>query len=48
VVHNCRTITGATAPTATRDLVELVRLGAMRREGELKSTRYHLAARAPN
>ena len=39
---NYRAITGTTAPTATRDLAELVELGALRREGERKSTRYHL------
>lgn len=43
--RNYRTITGATAPTATRDLAELVTLGALRREGERKSTRYYLAAK---
>ncbi|WP_298190542.1 DUF4172 domain-containing protein [Novosphingobium sp.] len=40
---NYRTITGALSATATRDLAELVQLGALRREGELKGTRYHLA-----
>jgi len=40
---NYRTITGALSATATRDLSELVALGALRREGELKATRYHLA-----
>jgi Fic family protein len=40
---NYRTITGALSATATRDLAELVALGALRREGELKATRYHLA-----
>ena len=39
---NYRAITGATAPTATRDLADLVKLGALRREGERKATRYHL------
>ncbi|WOE74660.1 Fic family protein [Alterisphingorhabdus coralli] len=40
---NYRTITDATTATATRDLADLVRLGALRREGERKSTRYYLA-----
>ena len=40
---NYRTITGALSATATRDLAELVQLGALRREGELKATRYYLA-----
>lgn len=40
---NYRTITGALSATATRDLAELVELGALRREGQLKSTRYYLA-----
>jgi Fic family protein len=35
-------ITKASAPTATRDLAELVTLGAATRTGERKSTRYHL------
>jgi Fic family protein len=37
------TITGAATATATRDLAELVTLGALTRAGDLKSTRYHLA-----
>jgi len=40
---NYRTITKAPAATATRDLVELVALGALTRSGERKGTRYHLA-----
>lgn len=40
---NYRTITDAATATATRDLAELVRLGALRREGERKATRYYLA-----
>lgn len=40
---NYRTITGALSATATRDLAELVALGALRREGELRYTRYYLA-----
>jgi Fic family protein len=40
--NNYRTITGAATATATRDLADLVRLGALRREGARKSTRYHL------
>lgn len=39
---NYRTITDAATATVTRDLAELVRLGALRREGERKATRYHL------
>ncbi len=35
-------ITAASRATATRDLQELVRLGAMSKTGMLKSTRYHL------
>ncbi len=35
-------ITGTTASTATRDLKKLVDLGALRKTGERKSTRYHL------
>ncbi|MBK5968357.1 MULTISPECIES: Fic family protein [Thiorhodovibrio] len=37
-----RSITGATPPTATRDLADLVALGVLRRTGERKSTRYSL------
>lgn len=40
---NYRTITDAPSATTTRDLADLVRLGALRREGELKATRYYLA-----
>lgn len=40
---NYRTITDATSATATRDLAELVALAALRREGELRYTRYYLA-----
>lgn len=40
--NNYRTITDTTTATATRDLADLVRLGALRREGERKSTRYYL------
>lgn len=35
-------ITGATRPTATRDLQDLVRMKALSRTGKLKGTRYHL------
>jgi Fic family protein len=42
-VANYIAITGAARATATRDLQELVALGALRRSGELKSTRYWLA-----
>jgi len=39
---NYRTITDAAPATATRDLAELVGLGALRKQGELKRTRYFL------
>ncbi|MEQ6333873.1 Fic family protein [Sphingobium sp. MK2] len=39
---NYRTITDAAPATATRDLAELVELKALRRQGELKHTRYYL------
>jgi Fic family protein len=41
--ENYRAITGATSATATRDLTELVTLGAFVRSGERRYTRYHLA-----
>jgi Fic family protein len=41
---NYRTLTGAATATATRDLAELVLLGALRKDGELKHTRYYLCA----
>ena len=41
--HNYRTITDAASATATRDLAELVELGALERAGERRYTRYHLA-----
>lgn len=37
-----RAITGAPTATATRDLAELVELGALSRSGEKKGARYHL------
>ena len=37
------TITGASPATATRDLAELVTMGALTRAGERKHTRYQLA-----
>lgn len=40
---NYRTITDATSATATRDLAELVELGAVERVGERRYARYHLA-----
>ena len=43
--NNYRSITGATAATATRDLAKLVEGGAFKRTGELKSTRYYLNIR---
>ena len=39
---NYRTITDTLSATATRDLADLVRQGALRREGELKAARYYL------
>ncbi|WP_340318137.1 Fic family protein [Rhizorhabdus argentea] len=39
---NYRTITDAASATATRDLAKLVELAALRKEGELKHTRYYL------
>jgi Fic family protein len=39
---NYRAITKATTATTTRDLAGLVELGALRRTGERKHTRYHL------
>jgi len=39
---NYRAITQATTATTTRDLAALVELGALRRTGERKHTRYHL------
>jgi Fic family protein len=42
-VANYIAITGAPRATATRDLQQLVAVGALRRTGALKSTRYHLA-----
>ncbi len=39
---NYRSITQATAATATRDLADLVKKGALTRTGELRHTRYHL------
>jgi Fic family protein len=41
--HNYRTITDATSATATRDLAELVELGALVRVGERRYSRYHLS-----
>ncbi|MGH9482330.1 MAG: Fic family protein [Terriglobales bacterium] len=40
---NYATITSASPATATRDLVDLVRKGALVRAGELRHARYHLA-----
>jgi Fic family protein len=40
--RNYRTITDATSATATRDLAELVELGALERTGERRYARYHL------
>jgi len=43
---NYRTITDAPSATATRDLTDLVQLGALRKQGELKHTRYFLELQA--
>jgi len=40
-------LTGASRATATRDLQDLVDIGALLRTGTLKSTRYHLSLTAP-
>lgn len=40
--ENYMSITGTSRATATRDLQELVALGALQKTGTLKSTRYHL------
>ncbi|MEM9338874.1 MAG: Fic family protein [Bacteroidota bacterium] len=40
---NYRTITGTPSTTATRDLSRMVEIGAFKKTGELKSTRYYLA-----
>ncbi len=40
--ENYISISNTSSSTATRDLQELVSIGAMRQEGQLKSTRYHL------
>lgn len=42
--ENYRSITGATPPTATRDLADLVDKGALKRTGERKGRRYWLMA----
>ena len=39
---NYMTITGAPPATATRDLVDMVAKGALRRTGERRHARYHL------
>lgn len=46
--ENYRSITGATPPTATRDLTDLVEKGALRRTGERKGTRYWLLLSGSN
>ncbi len=47
--HRYRTITDTTSATATRDLAELVELGALRRTGERRYARYTLTiATAPS
>lgn len=42
---NYMTITGAPSATATRDLTKMVEIGAFKKTGELKSTRYYLNIR---
>ncbi|AWW31122.1 DUF4172 domain-containing protein [Echinicola strongylocentroti] len=39
---NYRSISGAPSATATRDLTKMVKVGALKKTGELKSTRYFL------
>ncbi|WP_346015427.1 Fic family protein [Sphingomonas sp. GC_Shp_1] len=46
--HNYQTITGAAPATATRDLADLVALGALKRIGERRYARYRLASPRPN
>jgi Fic family protein len=41
-LKNYLTITGTSRASATRDLQELVEMGALYKTGELKSTRYFL------
>lgn len=45
---NYITITKTSRATATRDLQELVTIGALMKTGELRHTRYHLKMAAPN
>jgi Fic family protein len=40
--ENYIAITKTTRPTATRDLTDLVKKGALIKAGELRHTRYHL------
>ena len=37
-----RALTGAAPATASRDLADLVLMGALKRTGERRGTRYHL------
>ena len=39
---NYQIISGAPSATSTRDLAKLVEIGALKRTGELKGTRYYL------
>jgi hypothetical protein len=41
------TITGASPATTTRDLADLVKKGALRREGERRHARYHFSIPIP-
>lgn len=43
---NYKNVTRAPTATATRDLVDLVKKGALLRQGERKTTRYYLAIEA--
>src|SRR5258708_37512440 len=40
---NYSTITGASPATATRDLTDLIEMGALKRTGARRHARYHLA-----
>jgi Fic family protein len=46
--ENYITITGASRATATRDLQDLVKKGALTKTGNLRYTRYHLNLSDPN
>jgi Fic family protein len=46
--ENYITITGASRATATRDLQDLVKKGALTKTGDLRYMRYHLNLSDPN